>query len=112
MGHLPRIREFLTLNSESMSVHEYSLKFTQLLHYDLEIFADMRNRIILFIAGLSHRSSKEDKATIMIGHMDIARLMIHGQQVEEDKLKDRERFKNKRAKTSGNKFRQQKSSTN
>ncbi|WMV32446.1 hypothetical protein MTR67_025831 [Solanum verrucosum] len=31
--------------------------------------------------------------------MVIARLMIHVQQVEEDKLKDREEFLNKRAKT-------------
>ncbi|KAG5629438.1 hypothetical protein H5410_001155 [Solanum commersonii] len=44
--------------------------------------------------------------------MDIARLMIQVQQVEEDKLKDREDFKNKKAKTSENEFRQQKSSAN
>ncbi|XP_049364236.1 uncharacterized protein LOC125828990 [Solanum verrucosum] len=31
--------------------------------------------------------------------MDIARLMIHVQQVEEDKLKNREEFRSKRAKT-------------
>ena len=37
---------------------------------------------------------------------------MHVQQVEEDKLKDREGFKNKRAKTTSNEFRQQKSSTN
>uniref|UniRef100_M1D447 Gag-pol protein n=1 Tax=Solanum tuberosum TaxID=4113 RepID=M1D447_SOLTU len=49
---------------------------------------------------------------MLIGDMDLARHMIHVQQVEEDKLKDREEFKNKRAKTSGNEFRQQKSSAN
>ena len=42
---------------------------------------------------------------MLIRNMDLVRLMIHVQQVEEDKLKDREEFKNKRVKTSGNEFR-------
>ncbi|XP_049414638.1 uncharacterized protein LOC125877366 [Solanum stenotomum] len=49
-------------------------------------------------------SRKEGKATILIGDIDLARFMIHVQQVEEDKLKDRAEFKNKRANTSGNEF--------
>ncbi|KAG5595356.1 hypothetical protein H5410_036588 [Solanum commersonii] len=55
---------------------------------------------------------KEGKETMLIGDMDIARLIIHVQQVEEDKLRDREEFKNKRAKTSGNEFGQQKNNAN
>ena len=35
-------------------------------------------------------SSKKGKADMLIGDMDIAKLMIYVQQVEEDKLKDRE----------------------
>ncbi|XP_049399675.1 uncharacterized protein LOC125863681 [Solanum stenotomum] len=77
-----------------------------------QIVADMRSMMSLFVAGLSCQSSKEGNAAIMIGYMDLARLMIHSQQVEEDKLKDKEEFKNKKAKTSGNEFRQQKSSAN
>ncbi|KAH0725455.1 hypothetical protein KY284_001320 [Solanum tuberosum] len=57
-----KVREFLTLKKESMSVHEYNLNFTQLYHYAPEMVADMRR------------------------DMDIARLMIHVQQVEKDKL--------------------------
>ncbi|KAK4706720.1 hypothetical protein R3W88_033732 [Solanum pinnatisectum] len=72
----------------------------------------IRSWISLFVVGLSRLSSKEVKATMMIGDMDIARLMIHVQQVEEDKLRDREEFKNKRAKTSGNESGQQKSNAN
>ncbi|WMV18626.1 hypothetical protein MTR67_012011 [Solanum verrucosum] len=41
----------------------------------------------------------------------ISRLMVFVQQVEEEKQRDREEFKNKRAKT-GNEFRQQKSNAN
>uniref|UniRef100_M1DB40 Gag-pol polyprotein n=1 Tax=Solanum tuberosum TaxID=4113 RepID=M1DB40_SOLTU len=60
-------------------------------------------------AGFSRLSSKEGKVAMLIGDMDIEMLMIHVQQVEEDKLRDREKFKNKRAKTSWNEFGQQKS---
>ncbi|KAH0661922.1 hypothetical protein KY284_026853 [Solanum tuberosum] len=70
--------------------------------------ADMRSRMSLFVDELSRLSRKEGKAAMLIGEMDIARLMIHVQQVEEDKLRDRKEFKNKRAKTSGNEFGQQK----
>ncbi|KAH0650376.1 hypothetical protein KY284_030288 [Solanum tuberosum] len=119
MGHFfPRelreakIKEFLTLNLESMSVHKYIQKFAQLSRYAPEMVADIMSRISLFVAGLSRQSSKKGKAAMLIGDMDIARLMIHVQQVEEDNQKDREEFKNKRAKTSGNEFRQQKSSAN
>ena len=49
---------------------------------------------------------------MLIGDMDLARLMIHVQQVEEDKMKDREGLNNKRAKTSDNDYKKQKTSMN
>jgi len=107
-----KIKEFLTLNPESMSVHEYSQKFTQLSRYAPEMVADMRSRMSLYVAGLSRQSSKEGKAAMLIGDIDLARFMIHLQQVEEDKLKDREEFKDKRAKIVGDEFRQQKNDVN
>ncbi|XP_049368436.1 uncharacterized protein LOC125833339 [Solanum verrucosum] len=66
----------------------------------------------LFVSGLSRLSSKEAKATMLVGDMDIARLTIHLQQVEEDKLRDREEFRNKKAKTTRNESGQQKSNVN
>ncbi|XP_055824295.1 uncharacterized protein LOC129892762 [Solanum dulcamara] len=47
---------------------------------------------------------KEGKAAMLIGDIDIVRLMIHVQQMKEDKLKKREEFHNKRAKTSNHEF--------
>ena len=118
LGHIfPRelreaeVREFLTLKQESLSVHEYSLKFTQLSRYAPEMVADMRNRMSLFVAGLSRWSSKEGRAAMLIGDMDISRLMVYVQQVEEEKLRDREEFRNKRAKTD-NESGQQKGNAN
>ena len=94
-----------------MSVYEYSLKFAQLSRYAPEMVVEMRSKIILFIDGLSCQPRKEGKAAMLIGNMDIAKLMIHVQLVEQDKLKDREGFSNKRTKTSDNEFTHQKNST-
>uniref|UniRef100_M1DDT8 Gag-pol polyprotein n=1 Tax=Solanum tuberosum TaxID=4113 RepID=M1DDT8_SOLTU len=94
-----------------MSVHEYSLKFTQLSHYAPEMVGDMRSMMSLFVIGLSRLSRKESKAAMLIGDMNIARLMIHVQQVEEDKSNDKEEFRNKKAKT-GNESGQHKSNAN
>ncbi|WMV07470.1 hypothetical protein MTR67_000855 [Solanum verrucosum] len=57
----------------------------------------MRNRMSLFIIGFSRLSSKESKVAMLIGDMGIVRLMIHVQQVEEDKLRDRDEFINKQS---------------
>ena len=40
-----KIREFLTLNPESKSVNEYSLKFAQLSCYALAIIVEMMRKI-------------------------------------------------------------------
>ncbi|KAH0679031.1 hypothetical protein KY284_020116 [Solanum tuberosum] len=106
-----KVREFLTLKQDSLSVHEYGLKFTQLSRYAPKMVADMSSRMSLFVAGLSRLSSKEGRAAMLIGDMDISRLMVYVQQVEEEKLRDREEFRNKRAKT-GNESRQQKGNAN
>uniref|UniRef100_M1DN83 Gag-pol protein n=1 Tax=Solanum tuberosum TaxID=4113 RepID=M1DN83_SOLTU len=75
------------------------------------MFVDMRSRMSLFVAGLSRLSSKEGRAAMLIGDMDFSRLIVYVQQVEEEKLRDREEFKNKRAKA-GNESGQQKSNAN
>ncbi|KAH0776452.1 hypothetical protein KY290_007863 [Solanum tuberosum] len=48
-------------------------KFTQLSRYAPEMVADMRSRMSLFVAGLSRLSSKEGRAAMLIGDMDISR---------------------------------------
>ena len=87
-----KVKEFLILKKESMSVHEYRLKFTQLYRYAPEIVEDMRSRMCLFVKGLGHATSKEGRAAMVIADIDISRLMVYVQQVEEEKVKDREDY--------------------
>ena len=44
----------------------------------------------LFVAGLGRTSRKECRASMLIGDIDISRQMVYVQQVEEEKVKDRE----------------------
>uniref|UniRef100_M1DXJ3 Gag-pol protein n=1 Tax=Solanum tuberosum TaxID=4113 RepID=M1DXJ3_SOLTU len=73
--------------------------------------SDMKSRMSLFVAKLARLSNKEGRAIFLKGEMDISRLMVYVKQVAEEKLTDREEFKNKRAKT-GNESRQQKRNAN
>ncbi|XP_015165553.1 uncharacterized protein [Solanum tuberosum] len=102
-----KVRKFLTFKQESMSVHEYNLKFTQPSCYSPEMVADMRSWMSLFVSGLSHLSSKKGNTTMLIRDIERARIMIHVQQAEEDKLKDGEEFRNKRDKKIGNESEEQ-----
>ncbi|KAG5632124.1 hypothetical protein H5410_003841 [Solanum commersonii] len=88
-----KVREFLTLKHESITP---------------EMVVDMRSMMSLFVSGQSRLSSKAGYDPMLIVEIDIERPMIHVQQVEEDKLKDREEFHNEMAKTIGNDSEQKK----
>lgn len=68
------------------------MKFSQILFKALEMVAHMRSRMSLFVTGLSRLYSREGTTVMLIGDMNIERFVIHVQQVEEEKLKGREKF--------------------
>ena len=57
--------------------HEYGLKFAELSHYAPEMVKDMRSKTSLFVATLGRASSKEGRTAMLIGDMDISRLMVY-----------------------------------
>ena len=65
----------------------------------------------LFIIGLGRASIKEGSTSILIGDMDISRIMVYVQQVEKEKVRDRDENRNKMAK-SWNESGKQKNGTN
>lgn len=88
-----KIREFLNLRQDPMTVQEYNLKFTQLSRYAPEMVVDMRNRMSLYVFGLGHSTKKEGNEAILIGDMNIGRLMTRVQHNKEEKMRDREEEK-------------------
>lgn len=73
---------------------------------------DIKSKMSLSVLGLDHLSSKEGKTSILIEDIGIKMLMIHVQEVEKDKLRDRKKFRNKKAKMSRNESEQQKINAN
>ena len=61
----------------TMSVHENGLKFIQLSRYAPMMVKDIRRRMSMFIGGLSRASSKEGRVAMLIGDMEISRLMVY-----------------------------------
>ena len=81
-----KVNEFHTLKQKSPTVHEYWFTITQLYRYDLEMVKDIRSRMSLFVIGLGHLSRKDVCATMLIGDLDISRLIVYVQKVEKEKL--------------------------
>ncbi|XP_049394548.1 uncharacterized protein LOC125858793 [Solanum stenotomum] len=80
------------VNTERVELDAYQMKGVSRIWFDqwmknrvedaplAKMVTDMRSRMSLFVVGMSLLSSKEGKAAMLIGDIDIARLMVYVQQ--------------------------------
>ncbi|KAF3640409.1 putative ribonuclease H protein-like [Capsicum annuum] len=76
--------------------------------YAPHVVADSRSKISKFALGVNDSMVNECRSAMLNSNMTLARLMTHAQQIEEQKIKQREK-QNKRAKTGSFNFTQCKS---
>ena len=79
--------EFMNLLRGVMSVQEYSLKFTQLSKYVPTMVANPRVRMNKSVIGVSSSVEKECCMAVILNDMDISRIMVYAQQIEESKIR-------------------------
>lgn len=73
-----------------MSVKECAMKFTQLSRYAPDLVSNMRSKMRKFSWGLSRALVLECKGVMLNSDMDISRLVVYMQQVEDEKKKQAE----------------------
>ncbi|WMV08891.1 hypothetical protein MTR67_002276, partial [Solanum verrucosum] len=76
-----RAQKFMNLRQGNMTVQKYGLKFNQLSRYDPHMVADSRARLNKFLYGVSDLVKTECRNAMLLGDMNISRLMTHSQQV-------------------------------
>ena len=86
-----KVEEFINQRQGCMSFKKYSLKFLKLLKYASSLVSNSRDEISKIVSGVSKDLEDEYRAAMLHGNMDLARLMVHVQQVEESRQRKRGR---------------------
>ena len=76
------VEKFINLHQGYMSVKEYSLKFIKL--YEYSLFLD-KHFVSYFVTSMSQEIEEECRAAIIQDNMDVSMLMVHTQQVEDNR---------------------------
>ncbi|XP_015064584.1 uncharacterized protein LOC107009757 [Solanum pennellii] len=70
-----------------MSVKEYFLKFMKLSKYASSLVSNDRDEMTRYVMGVSEELKEESRAAMFHDNIDLSRLMVHGQQVEDSRLR-------------------------
>ena len=90
-----KVEEFINLCQGGMSVKEYFLKFIKLSKYSSSLVSNDRDEMSRYVTGVSEELEEEFHAAMLHDNMDISRLMVHTQKVEESHLRKKNREANK-----------------
>ena len=90
-----KVEEFINLKQGSMTVREYSLKFVKLSRYDTSLVSNSRDEMSRFLTGIAEDLEEECRAAMLHDNMDLSRLMVHVQQVEESRKRKQTMVGNK-----------------
>ncbi|XP_015072521.1 uncharacterized protein LOC107016621 [Solanum pennellii] len=86
-----KVEEFINLRQGGMLVKEYSLKFVKISKYDSSLVSSSRDKMSRFVTGVSEDLEENCRESMLHDKMDLARLMVHAQQVEESRRRKRGR---------------------
>ncbi|XP_069150522.1 uncharacterized protein [Solanum lycopersicum] len=80
-----KVEEFINLKQGSMTVREYSLKFVKLSRYATPLVSTSREEMSRFLTGINGDLEEDCRAAMLHDNMDLSRLMMHVQQVEDSR---------------------------
>ena len=97
-----KVEEFINLKQGSMTVREYSLKFVKLSRYGTPLVSNRRDEMSRFLTEIAEDLEEECRAAMLHDSMDLSRLMVHVQQVEESIKRKQTMVGNKSRKADAN----------
>ena len=63
------------------------MKFIKLSKYASSLFSNYRDEICYFLIGVSKKLEEECRAAMLHKNMDLSRLMVHAQQIEDSRVR-------------------------
>lgn len=97
------VQEFIILMQGTISLREYGLKLTKLSKYALFMVANLRAHMSTFILSVFELVSKDCKMAMLVKQVDISRLMMYVEPIEEEKFCEKTR-ESKRARVEGGNY--------